>query len=123
MLEEKIETLTKEVVKLRQAIEAQASGSAAPAPAAKDKPAAKAPTKAPKEAPAEPKHSLDEVGALLRKAAKEVDKSAVQRYIKALGCADLAELLTKPALFDDAFAFAETMFGAGDDDSDTDEDI
>lgn len=99
MLEEKIETLTKEVVALRQAIEANGTGKAAPA-----KGAAKAKA-------VEPDHDADEVGTTMRKAAKK-DKPAVQKYIKSKKCADLAELLTKPELFDAAFEFAEGILEA-----------
>lgn len=138
MLEEKIETLTKEVVKLRQVLEANGTGSAAPATKAKAKakpsddeddddaedetPAKKAPAK---KAPAkrkepEPEHDADEVGTIMRKAAKE-DKPAVKKFIAKQKCADLAELLTKPSLFDAAYAFAEGVLDA-DDDDDADED-
>ena len=120
MLEEKIETLTKEVVALRQAIEKNGTGStaakAAPAAekatAAKKKPAAKKAV--------EPEHDADETGAIFRKAAKE-DKPACRKYLKSVGCADLAELLTQPELFDAAYEFAETML-EGDDDGDDDDD-
>lgn len=113
MLEEKIETLTKEVVALRQAIEANGTGGGAAKPAADKKPAAKKPAaKA-----AEPDHDADEVGTTMRKAAKK-DKPAVQKYIKKQGCEDLAELLTKPDLFDAAFEFAEGILEAPEDDDD-----
>lgn len=109
MLEEKLETLTKEVVALRQAIEANGTGGGAAAkPAAKKKPAA-----------VEPDHDADEVGSTMRKAAKK-DKPAVQKYIKSKKCADLAELLTKPELFDDAFAFAEGVLEAEEAEDDDD---
>ena len=108
MLEEKIEGLTKEIVALRQAIEKSGTGAAATdAPAAK-KPAAKKP--AAKKA-VEPEHDADETGAIFRKAAKE-DKPACRKYLKSVGCADLAELLTKPELYDGAFDFAETLLEA-----------
>lgn len=108
MLEEKLETLTKEVIALRLAIEA--GGGKAPA----GKPAAKA-----KPAEVEPDHDADEVGTTMRKAAKK-DKPAVQKYIKSKKCADLAELLTKPALFDDAFTFAEGILEAEEAEDDDD---
>lgn len=111
MLEEKIETLTKEIVALRLAYEAGGAAPAAGKTAAK--PAAK------KAAAVEPDHDADEVGTTMRKAAKK-DKPAVQKYIKAKKCADLAELLTKPELFDDAFAFAEGILEAEEADDDDD---
>lgn len=107
MLEEKIETLTKEIVLLRQAMEA-GGGAAAPKAGAKAKPKA-----------VEPEHDADEVGTTMRKAAKK-DKPAVQKYIKAKKCADLAELLTKPELFDDAFTFAEGILEAEEEAEDDD---
>ena len=55
----------------------------------------------------------------MRKAAKK-DKPAVQKYIKSKKCADLAELLTKPALFDDAFTFAEGILEAEEAEDDDD---
>lgn len=121
MLEEKIETLTKEVVALRQAIEKNGTGTTAAA--AKAAPAEKA---AAKKAPAkkkavEPEHDADETGAIFRKAAKE-DKPACRKYLKSVGCADLAELLTQPELFDAAYEFAETLLEGDDDDGDDDDD-
>lgn len=110
MLEEKLDTLTKEVVLLRQAIEANGTGGAAA-------PVKKAPAKA--AAKAEPEHDEDETGAAMRKAAKK-DKPAVQKYIKGKKCADLAELLTKPELFDGAFEFAQGIIDAPEVDEDDD---
>lgn len=110
MLEEKLDTLTKEIVALRQAIEANGTGGAA------------APTKTPAKASAkavEPEHDEDEVGAAMRKAAKK-DKPAVQAHIKKAKCADLAELLTKPALYDKAFEFAQAIIDAPEADDDDD---
>lgn len=127
MLEEKIEALTAETVKLRQAVEAntEALGGAA---ASEDAPAKKAPAK---KAPAKkaaakkvtPKHDADEVGAILRQAAKEVDKKQVQEYIAGVDCEDLAELLTKPELFDAAYDFAKEMIGEEAEEEDEEEDI
>lgn len=103
MLEEKIETLTKEVVALRQAIEKNGTGKAVAAEEAK-------PTR--KRAPAkkkdEPEHDQDEVGAIFRKAAKE-DIKACRAYLKKQKCDDLADLLTKPEEYDAAFTFAESI--------------
>jgi hypothetical protein len=108
MLEEKIETLTKEIVALRLALEAGGgTGTAAAKPAAKKAAAKKV----------EPEHDADEVGATMRKAAKK-DKPAVQKYIKKQECEDLAELLTKPELFDAAFDFATGVLEAEEEDDD-----
>lgn len=113
MLEEKLDTLTKEIVALRQAIEANGTGGgsteAAAKPAAKKKAAAKV----------EPEHDADEVGSAMRKAAK-LNKPVVQAYIKKAKCADLAELLTKPELFDAAFEFAGTVEAPEAEDEDDD---
>lgn len=125
MLEEKIVALTTEVVALRKAIEANGTGAAKPAakvaatdgektPAAK-KPAAKKPKVV------EPEHDADETGTIFRKAAKE-DKPACRKYLKSVDCADLAELLTKPELFDGAFEFAEKLLEGDDDDAADDDD-
>lgn len=116
MLEEKIEALTSEVVALRKAIEAGGLGGAK---AGAEKPAAKPKAGAKK---VEPKHDKDEVAAIMRQAAKDHDKPAVQAHIAEAGCADLAELLTKPELFDAAYEFAEGVIGAGDE-PEEDEDI
>lgn len=117
MLEEKIETLTKEVVALRQAIEANGTGGGtASAKPAAEKAAAKKPAAKKK---VEPEHDADEVGTAMRKAAKK-DKPAVQKYIKKQECEDLAELLTKPELLDGAFEFAEGILNAEEEDDDDD---
>lgn len=114
MLEEKIEALTKEMVALRQAIEANGVGGGA---AAEGKPAAK---KAPAKKAVEPEHDADEVGTTMRKAAKK-DKPAVQKYIKSKKCEDLAELLTKPELLDGAFEFATGILEAPEEEDDDDD--
>jgi len=146
MLEEKIEALTKEVVALRQAIEK--TGTAAGTKAAeKAAPAKKASTKkaaadeddddddaeeeaAPKKRTrakakpkaVEPEHDEDEVGSIFRKAAK-IDKPKCKKYLAKVECEDLAELLTKPELYDAAYDFAEAILEADDDDDDDDDDV
>jgi hypothetical protein len=131
MLEEKLETLTKEVVALRQAIEKNGLGGAAKAKApAADEDEAPAKSKAPaKKAPAkkkavEPDHDADEVGAIMRKLAKEGDaeKKAVRKFIASKDCADLADLLTKPELFDETFDWATEQLGEEEPDADDDDD-
>lgn len=130
MLEEKIEALTKEVVALRQALEGKGSAAGTKA-AEKAKPAAKAKAKAEadededdedtkpksrgKAKAAAPEHDEDEVGAIFRKAAKK-DKPACKKFLTKKGCEDLAELLTQPELFDQAYEFAEGVLEAEDDD-------
>jgi len=131
MLEEKIEALTKAVVELRQAIEkngtatgtkaaekaAPAKKGAAKAEAADDEDeedAAPAKKKPAAKKAVEPDHDEDEVGAIFRKAAK-VDKPKCKKYLAKVECDDLAELLTKPELFDAAYAFAEGVVEAEDD--------
>lgn len=139
MLEEKLEALTKEVVALRQVIEKSGLGGAAATKAAeKAKPATKAKTKAKdeddaddedaddedepkakkpagkKKAAPEPEHDEDEVGAMFRKAAK-IDKPKCKKYLAKVDCEDLAELLTQPELFDDAYDFAEAIVEEDDD--------
>lgn len=131
MLEEKIETLTKEIVALRQAVEKNGIGGAAKAkaPAAADEDEAPAKKPAVKKAAAkkkvEPEHDADEVGALMRKLAKtgEAEKKAVRKFIASKDCADLADLLTKPELFDETFAWAEEQLGEEDDAEDDDDDV
>lgn len=130
MLEEKLDTLTKEVVALRQAIEKNGTGGAAPAAKSKaksaddeedapKKPAAK--KAAPKKKAVEPDHDQDEVGAIFRKAAK-IDKPKCKKYLGKVDCEDLAELLTKPELYDAAYDFAEAIIDAEEEEEDEDED-
>jgi hypothetical protein len=125
MLEEKLELLTKETVALRKAVEANtaALGGTA-APAAEKAPAAaakKTPAKKPAAKVVEPEHDADEVGAIFRKAAK-IDKPAARKHLKSVGAEDLADLLTKPELYDAAFEAAEAIIDAeGDTDDDDDE--
>lgn len=148
MLEEKIEALTKEVVALRQAIEktGTAAGTKAAEKAAsakkastkkaaadedddddddaeEDAPAPKKRTRAKAKPKAvEPEHDEDEVGSIFRKAAK-IDKPKCKKYLAKVECEDLAELLTKPELYDAAYDFAEAILEADDDDDDDDDDV
>lgn len=134
MLEEKIEALTKEVVALRIVLEkagglpaTKAAEKAKPAAKGKakpeaddededeeDEPKAKAKPKAKPKAKVEPEHDEDEVGAMFRKAAK-IDKPKCKKYLAKKDCEDLAELLTQPELFDDAYDFAEAIVEEDDD--------
>lgn len=135
MLEEKIDNLTKEIVALRQAIEKGGTSAGTKAAPEKDKPAKgkksksddddddedEKPAKGKKSKAVEPDHDEDEVGSIFRKAAKK-DKPACKKYLKKVKCEDLAELLTKPELYDAAFEFAESVLEADDDDDDDDDD-
>jgi hypothetical protein len=114
MLEEKLDTLTKEIVALRQAIEANGTGGGAATETTTTKKAT-----AKKPAKVEPEHDADEVGSAMRKAAK-LNKPVVLAYLKKQKCADLAELLTKPDLFDAAFDFAGTVEAPEAEDEDDD---
>lgn len=124
MLEEKIELLTKETVALRKAVEANTAALGGTAAPASEKPAAaakKTPAKKPAAKVVEPEHDADETGAIFRKAAK-IDKPAARKHLKAVGCEDLADLLTKPELYDAAYEAAEAIIEAeGDADDDDDE--
>lgn len=124
MLEEKIEALTSEVVALRKAIEAGGLGGGSEEAAAGGAKGGggKGGAKSGGKAKAKPKHDKDEVAAIMRQAAKEVSKPKVQEYIGEQDCADLAELLTKPELFDAAYEFAEGLIGDSGE-SEEDEDI
>lgn len=117
MLEEKLDTLTAEIVKLRQAIEANGTGGGAAASTDTAKP--KTPAKKTAAKKVEPEHDADEVGAAVRKAAKR-NKPEVKAYLAKVKCDDLADLLTKPELFDAAFEFAEAVEEPADEDDDDD---
>ena len=113
MLEEKIEALTTEVVALRKAIEANGFGADSGSDATPKK-------AAPKKAAPKPAHTEDEVAAVMRQAAKDVDKDAIVEYIKEQGCDDLADLLTKPEMFDAAYEFASDMLPKEEEDDEGD---
>ena len=125
MLEEKIELLTKETVALRKAVEANTAALGGTAAPASEKPAAAAAKKSPAKKPAakvvEPENDADETGAIFRRAAK-IDKPAARKHLKSVGCEDLADLLTKPELYDAAVEAAQAIIDAeGDADDDDDE--
>jgi hypothetical protein len=125
MLEEKLDLLTKEVVALRKAVEANTEAGGATAPAATgeeaaEKPKRGRPAKA-KDEPVTPDHDADEVEASIRRVSKEIGRPAAVKIIKSFKCDDLADLLTHPEHFDAAFdaaeaALAEAAGGDGDDD-------
>lgn len=124
MLEEKLDLLTKEMVALRKAVEANtAAGGATAKPAAAEgddagaKPAGKRGRPA-KAAAVEPEHDKDEVEAIIRKVSKEVGKPVAKKIISSFKCDDLADLLTHPEHFDAAFTKAEEALAPDEDDAD-----
>lgn len=126
MLEEKLDLLTKEIVALRKAVEentaaggASASGKSAPASSNDDedeKPKAKRGRPPKKEEPAEPTHDADEVEKAIRQVSRKVGKPAALKIIASFKCDDLADLLTHPEHFDDAFDKAEAALATLDED-------
>jgi len=121
MLEEKLDTLTKEIVALRKAVEANtaAGGGTSGAPAAAAEPAADKPKRGrPAKAEPTPEHDKDEVEAIIRRVSAEVGKPAAKKIISDQGAADLADLLTMPAKYDAAFAAAEAALPEAEDGED-----
>jgi hypothetical protein len=132
MLEEKIDLLTKEVVALRKAVEANTEAGGATAPAAKGKPAADADEDAapktrtrgrPKKEEVTPEHDAEEVENMIRQVSREVGKPVAKKIIAAFKCDDLADLLTHPEHFDAAFAKAEEALAPEGDEGDEEDDI
>ncbi|HLP69142.1 MAG TPA: hypothetical protein VK181_16630 [Rhizobium sp.] len=136
MLEEKLDLLTKEVVALRKAVEANTAAGGATA-SGKGKPAASddddgedaKPTRKGRGAPAkgadkkkvvEPEHDKDDVESIIRKVSKEVGKPVAKKIISSFKCDDLADLLTHPEHFDAAYEKAEQAL-EGDEGDDEDE--
>lgn len=122
MLEEKIERLTAEIVKLRESNEKLAGGKATGGGSATTEDAGKG--KGSKGAAGKKsKHKPDEVKAAVIKVKDEVSKDAAQKIIKDAGCDGLAELQTKPETFDAVMAAcAAALAGDGDDDDNDDDD-
>lgn len=125
MLEEKLDLLTKEVVALRKAVEANTAAGGATAgssggEAATDKPKRGRPAKA----EVTPDHDAGEVEAIVRRVSKEVGRDTAVKLIKSFKCDDLAELLTHPEHFDAAFDKATAALPSEDDATgDEEEDI
>lgn len=135
MLEEKLDLLTKEVVSLRKAVEANTAAGGATAspkgkaaadddgddeaPKAKGKAAAAPKGKGKAKAAPEPEHDKDDVEAIIRKVSKEVGKPVAKKIISSFDCDDLADLLTHPEHFDAAYDKAEAALN---DDGGDDED-
>ena len=129
MLEEKLDLLTKEVVSLRKAVEANtaaggATSSGKPAAAAdEDKPAARGRGRPRKDEPVEPKHDADEVEKAIRQVSRDIGKPIAKKIIASFKCDDLADLLTHPEHFDAAFDKAQAEIDGGGDEPAEDDDI
>ncbi len=129
MLEEKLDLLTKEVVALRKAVEANtaaggATSSGKAKPAADDGDADDAPKRGrgrPKKEEAAPEHDASEVEAKIREVSREVGKPVAKKIITSFKCEDLADLLTRPEHFDAAFAKAEEALAPDEADADDDD--
>lgn len=119
MLEEKLDLLTKEIVALRKSVEANTAAGGATSGAKTSGEAGEAPARGrgrPKKEEVVPEHDKDEVEAIIRRVSKEVGKPVAQKIIKDAGADDLADLLTQPAKFDEAFAAAEAELPSDDED-------
>ena len=134
MLEEKLDLLTKEVVTLRKAVEANTAAGGATAsgkgkPAADDGDEGDAPKKtrakaADKKAKApEPEHDKDDVEAIIRKVSKDVGKPVAKKIISSFKCDDLADLLTHPEHYDAAYEKAEAALTDDGEDGEDGDDI
>lgn len=123
MLEEKIERLTAEIVKLREAYEKGAKGGATTTTAdagADKKPADK---KAADKKPAKTKFTAEQVKTAVIKVKDEVGEDAAKAVISGSGCSGLAALIAKPEVFDSVMAACEeALAGGGDDADDSSED-
>lgn len=119
MLEEKLDLLTKEVIALRKAVEANtaAGGATATDKAPADKPA----RGRPKKEEVTPEHDAAEVEAVVRRVSKEVGRDSAVKIIKSFKCDDLADLLTHPEHFDAAFDKATAALPSEDDEPEADE--
>jgi hypothetical protein len=123
MLEEKLDILTKEIVALRKAVEANTEAGGATAGAGSGEAPAKPKRGRPKAEEVTPEHDAAEVEAIIRRVSKEVGRPAAVKIIKSFKCDDLADLLTHSEHFDAAYAAAEEALPAEDDDSGGDDDI
>ncbi len=132
MLEEKLDLLTKEVVALRKAVEANtaaggatAKGGKAAADDGEDEAPAKGKGKPATKAKAakspEPEHDKDDVEAIIRKVSKDVGKPVAKKIISSFKCDDLADLLTHPEHFDAAYEKAEAALNDDGEDGEDDE--
>jgi adenylosuccinate synthase len=117
MLEDKIERLTAEIIKLREALEKKAGSTGEGTGAATaDKAAGK------KAAAKKSKYTAEQVKAAVVKVKDEISKEKAQEIIKGAGAAGLAELITQTDKFDDVMAACEAAHAeaAGGDEDDDD---
>lgn len=121
MLEEKIERLTSEVIKLREAIQKGGSASAGAGTAAeKGKPAADKPKGKPA---AKSKFTPDQVKTAVIKVKDDVSQEEAQRIIKEVGkSAGLAELISKVDVFDEVMIACEAALLPDEDENEDGED-
>lgn len=128
MLEEKLDLLTKEVVALRKAVEANTAAGGATSGSAKADASEATETKPkatrgrPRKEEPTPEHDKDEVEAHIRRVSKEIGRPAAVKIIKSFKCDDLADLLTHPEHYDAAWEAAEAALTA-DEGGEEDEDI
>lgn len=125
MLEEKLDLLTKEVVALRKAVEANtaAGGATSGSSGSDEAPAEKKTRGRPKKEEVTPDHDAGEVEAIVRRVSKEVGRDTAVKLIKSFKCDDLAELLTHPEHFDAAYEKAEAALPSEDENADEGDDI
>jgi hypothetical protein len=115
MLEEKVERLTSEIVKLREAIEKNKGGAAAGSTAGK--PAEKTAEKT-KPGKAKSKYTPDQIKAAVIKVKDDIDADAAKAIIDDAGCSGLAELITMTEKFDEVMAACEAALAGGGDEDD-----
>jgi hypothetical protein len=116
MLEQKIEKLTEAVVALTAAIEKGGLGGGAATSTTKASTAKASTTKASK-----PKHTADKVKAKILEVKEKHGMDRAKEIISEAGGDDLANLLSQPDKFDNAYALAEAALeedAAGEDDGD-----
>lgn len=122
MLEEKLDLLTKEVVALRKAVEENTAAGGATSSGAAAETTEKPKRGRPAKEVVTPDHDADEVESKVREVSKTVGRDAALKLIKGFkGCDALADLLTHPEFFDEAFDKAtEALAAAAEPDGDED---
>ncbi len=123
MLEEKIERLVAETIKLREAVERNTAAQGGTAGSAAGKPAAAAGK--PAAAAGKPKKSKFDANAIkaaVIKVKDEVSQEAAQEIIRNAGATGLAELITMTDKFDDVMAACEAAIEGGGEDAVEDDD-
>lgn len=108
MLEDKLDALTVQMKRVGDLLEKGGTISSD----ASAKPAAKAGAKA----AAKPKHTVEQVKAKILEVKEQHDMDRAKQVISDAGGDDLADLLTKPNLFDKAFTLAEEALAEAADD-------